>query len=292
MPRSGRVHGLSTVLLVLCATLACADVTVVNLVSNGSFETLPPLSSPDAPYLANCLNQSPPTNAALSCDDGISVAMVPWHIRDRIDALLGPSTAPGLPCLDGLACLDLNTLSAYTPGAITHPLTLTTGQTYSFFISIGAVATICGCPLEVPVRSINVSFYAAGARDAFSSSPLALNVSDQLCRWGNFSFDFIAAASDVLMDIASTTPSNPCGPMVDAVKIIWKSCIDGSSPPATGAGYTLVCADGWSVSPIAGGGPLAVNAPVLINVRAPRISDHTQSDRRFITARDHSHYHN
>lgn len=252
------------IVLLFTSFASTANVTVVNLVSNGSFETLQSPAFPNTPYAANCLQVS--NNFPEGCNDGITVDMAPWHISSLVDVRFS-NFAAGLPCPSGLACLDLNSFANVPPASITHPLALTVGQTYTFQIAIGAVATSCNCPDTLAFRNISVSLSAPGASTAFLTKPLSLDVSDQVCRWSNFSFDFVSEASDVLMEIASTMQGTACGPEVDDVRVFWKPCIDGSTPPVNGAGYAVECADGWTVTPPAGDVPLAVTGPVQISVR-------------------------
>ena len=71
-------------LLLLAQCCAGAAWTTVNLVPDGSFESLP-----DARTLpSGCDNYG--QNYAYGCPDTISVAMPPWHIDGKLDVQLGP----------------------------------------------------------------------------------------------------------------------------------------------------------------------------------------------------------
>ena len=192
--------------LFVSSSLAAANVTVVNLVPNGSFESFPDPSSLPPLYVDNCSRVF--SFSAYDCLPPLAAAVPPWSWDNRLDVIYGPDQPYGIACSDGLACIDLNALAEWPSAMLSAPLTLTAGHSYLFTIDIGGMVASCGCgyPVVYPQRNISVSFYPQGSAAAFAVFPLSLDMSNGTCRWDAFSFNFTAPVSLVNMTIESTLP--------------------------------------------------------------------------------------
>src|SRR5690242_15003718 len=94
---------LVTVSLLSLLPLRIEAFTAVNLVRNGSFESLTALG---LPIQTACSTSG--TFGAYGCDNAIAYAMVPWQVQSTIDVLLDGQLSGQINCTDGCFCLDLD----------------------------------------------------------------------------------------------------------------------------------------------------------------------------------------
>lgn len=231
---------------------------IVDLVSNGDFESIP-YSLPNPP----CRRSN--NGASFECDNGASSAIPPWKIiRGRVDFELAI-------CEDG-RCIDLNAAEGDPAAALEYPLVLTPSQPYTLSFDMGGLRTSCfgSCKNSPALRRVQVTLTAEGDSAPFFSTILSTSISD--CSEYNrvkAQFTMPSNVSSASLVIASLMNNTNCGPVIADVSLLWDPCISGV-PPVSGDEFDVECADGWFVTPPTEAVPLQVTQPVIIEVRDRR----------------------
>lgn len=122
-PLSLPVLLVSILALALNVADAVPTINLVNLIENGSFESINDFTT--------CASNS---GAAFGCPATILNQAAPWTSDQQIDVFYPPTTN----CSDGARCLDLNA-GGLAPGAtISYPVAVTPGLTYALAVDLGS----------------------------------------------------------------------------------------------------------------------------------------------------------
>lgn len=138
---------ISIVALALAIADAVPTINVVNLIENGSFESINDFTT--------CTSNNA---AALGCPATILNQAAPWTSDRPVDVFY----PPGTNCSDGARCLDLNTGAASTGATIRYLVAATPGLTYTLVVDLGSRYASPSLPslLRVPPSPLGGAGYA------------------------------------------------------------------------------------------------------------------------------------
>lgn len=196
-----------------------------SLILNGSFEYF----RHDNYYVSNGLCASSDGNSQYDCANSIG-DLYPWWWLYTISFYYNRT---GLPCSDGLGCINLHGSETSWPGMPAYSLfSLQPGETYFISYDLGGEVASCATCLGTvtDLRNVSVMVLEQGAPGPFYEAVATLDLTDGRCKFMPVNLTFTAPSTWLEVYFHSLSPLGNCGPLIDNVQMYWLPCLTGTPP--------------------------------------------------------------